>query len=158
MDSQQDLFSPTIAQQFEAWRQTPGGKHLLRHAYRIAAGLLKRTPPGQRLSVKLVWELLRHKYRWICAGLKRRGIAPHRVNGFALNNIFTAYVARHMMNHRADWAGRFEVRELNRVKPKRVTEIKITEVRAAPAKSPKPEARPAEGRFNRRELATSAAT
>ena len=42
-----------------------------------------------------------------------------KVNGFALNNVFTAYVARHLMAHRQDWAGRFEKRKLNVKRTKR---------------------------------------
>lgn len=127
--NQEELFDSTISAAFDAWRQTPGGKHLLKHAYRIAAGLLRRTPPGQRLSVKLVWELLRHRLRWIKAGLRRRGIVVQTVDGFALNNVFTAYVARHLMAHRPEWAGRFEVRELAAKRRKR--KVLVIEERVA---------------------------
>lgn len=116
---QQDLFAPTIAQQFEAWRETRGGKHLLRHAYRITAGLVRRLPRGRQLSVKLVWELMRHRYVWILDGFKRRGVAVEKVDGFALNNNFTAHVARHIMSHRSDWSGLFELREIGKVRKKR---------------------------------------
>lgn len=130
---QLDLLDQTNWQKFEAWKETPGGRHLLRHAYRITAGLLRRMAPKQRLSVKLVWELLRHRYRWICAGLKRRGLKPQQVDGFALNNIFTAYVARHMISRRPDWDGRFELRTTGKVRARKKKVITVVETTYAHA-------------------------
>jgi hypothetical protein len=101
----------TIAERFEAWKATAGGRHVLRHAYRITAWYGERfVRCGQRVSMKLVWELLRDKLDWIRAGLKRRGIVLTPEHGFALNNDFTASVARHILAHKPEWRGLFEIR------------------------------------------------
>lgn len=109
----------TIAQLFAAWKATPGGRHLLKYAYAVTARLLSPLPPGRLLSAKLVFELLRYRLPEIRARLAARGVSVDKVNGYALNNVFTAYIARHMMDRRPDWAGRFELRELNRPRKKR---------------------------------------
>jgi len=33
--------------------------------------------------------------------------------GYTLNNIFTPYIARHILAHKPEWAGMFELRELH---------------------------------------------
>lgn len=128
------LFEDDIADRFERWKATPGGAHLMRHAYRISAGYGARfIRTGRRVSVKLVWELLRDRLDWIRPALAARGIHVRKINGFALNNIFTAHVARHIMqNHvaggRRVWLGLFETRELGAGHGhRRVTIVKIDE-------------------------------
>ena len=111
---QHDAFDPGIDQMFEAWRQTPGGKHVLRHAYRITApyaARYKRT--GRRVSVRLIWETLRDRISWIQAGLANRGIEVKKINGFRLNDHLHSRVARHIVSHRPDWGGLFEFRKIS---------------------------------------------
>ena len=124
---QTDLLKLTPVQQFELWRETPGGKHVLKHAYRLTAGYANRyLRTKQRVSVQLVWELLRDRVKWIRAGLKRRKIKLDKFDGFTLNNSFTAYVARHIIDHRPEWKGLFELREVGVVRQKRKVVV-ITE-------------------------------
>ena len=132
---QLDLALPTEHEQlFRAWKETPGGRHLLRYAYIVTAMLLRRIPADQLLSAKLVFELLRYLLPRLRARLARKGIAVDKVNGYALNNVFTAYLARHIMAHRTDWAGRFEMRETGKprvLKQKTVTVVETTFAREA---------------------------
>ena len=128
--TQDDLFEQTIARRFEAWRQTRGGAHLLRHCYRIASGYVprfKRT--GRGVSQRLVWELLRYRLEWIKPGLQKRGIEVTRENGFLLNDHFTAHAARHIVAHRPEWNGLFQLREIGKVRKKR--KVIIVEERIA---------------------------
>ena len=46
--------------------------------------------------------------------LNRMG-TDFRAQSLKLNNSYTAYIARHMMDRRKDWHGMFEVRELRAV-------------------------------------------
>lgn len=39
---QTDLFEPTIAQQFEAWKHQPGAGHVIAAFYRKAANFFRR--------------------------------------------------------------------------------------------------------------------
>ena len=121
------LFEPAIVQQFEAWKATAGGKQVLRIAYAITARYARRFQArGRRVSMKLVWELLRDNIAFIRARMRAKGIMLEKLDGFALNNNFHALVARHILEHRKEWAGLFELRELGAARKNRtVTVIKI---------------------------------
>lgn len=108
---------PTLADLAWAWMHTPGGRHVMRDLYALAdrySRTWKRT--GVPVSVKLVFEVERQRIKETSARALRicraRGIRWERPDGYTLNNSFTAYVARHMMSRRPEWAGLFEVREL----------------------------------------------
>jgi hypothetical protein len=124
---QADLFDPTITQQFEAWKATPGGAQVLRIAYAIAARYGRRFQQrGRRVSMRLIWEMLRDNIVFIRTRMKSKGIMLDKLDGFALNDHFHAHVARHIMAHRPEWQGMFELRELGAARNKRkVTVIKI---------------------------------
>ncbi|HRV30718.1 MAG TPA: hypothetical protein P5169_03335 [Kiritimatiellia bacterium] len=120
MESQRELFEPTIEQKFEAWKQTRGARHVLRIAYIVAAPYARRfLETGRRVSMKLIWELMRDEMDRIGRNLAKRGIRVRKFEGFALNNIFTAHVARHLVAHRPEWNGMFELREVNVPRTKR---------------------------------------
>lgn len=120
MQAQQDLFEPGIDQKFDAWKETAGARHVLRIAYVIAARYARRyQATGRQVSMKLIWELMRDEVDQIRARFKARGIALDRFEGFALNNIFTSRVARHIVAHRPEWDGMFELREVNVPRTKR---------------------------------------
>jgi hypothetical protein len=111
--TQQDLFDATIAQQFDVWRQTPGGKFILNMAYKQAAGQAARfLHCGQRGSIRLVWETLRYRLKWIRSCARRKGVSLEKWGDYALNDHFHAHVARHIMEHRPEWDGLFERRAL----------------------------------------------
>lgn len=120
MHDQRELFDLTIEQRFEIWKDSHGGRHVLRIAYQIAAPYARRyQETGRQVSMKLIWELMRDRIDQICRRCARRGIRVRAFDGFALNNIFTAHVARHIMGHRAEWQGMFEIREINVPRKKR---------------------------------------
>jgi hypothetical protein len=117
---QRELFDLTTEQKFEVWKDSHGGRHVLRIAYAIAAPYAARyRRTGRKVSMKLIWELMRDRMDAIVARCARRGIRVRAFDGFALNNVFTAHVARHIMGHRTDWAGMFETREMGVVRRKR---------------------------------------
>lgn len=100
--------------EFNAWKATKYGAHLLEKIYRTAAvrfadNFVRR---GRQVSMKLIFELVRYDLPWIKRALSRRGIRATKVDGFALNNNFTAPAARHLMNRRQEWQGMFELRHL----------------------------------------------
>ena len=105
----------TWSQEFDAWKSSKYGAHLLNHLYRVSAGYGERyMRTGRRVSVKLIFELVRDRLPWIRSSLIRRGIKPTKVNGFSLNNCFTAAVARHIMSRRPEFQGMFELREIKK--------------------------------------------
>lgn len=120
MNSQQELFQLTIDQKFDAWKETAGARHVLRIAYVIAARYARRyQTTGRQVSMKLIWELMRDEIEQIRLRFAARGISLDRFEGFALNNIFTSRVARHIVAHRPEWDGMFELRECNVPRAKR---------------------------------------
>jgi hypothetical protein len=120
MISQSDLFAPTIEQKFAAWKEQPGARHVLRIAYIKTNPYAKRfLQSGRQVSMKLIWELMRDEITLIRDRFARRGIKLENHEGFSLNNIFTAHVARHILEHRPDWSGLFELRETNVPRTKR---------------------------------------
>lgn len=119
---QGDLFADhlTIEQRFDAWRQSPGGKHVLKWAYRYAAGFAAtflRT--GQRVSADYIWHILRYRFNRIRRELKRRGIELPKEGGYRLNDHFTQCLARHIVAHRTEWLGMFETRETGKKRSER---------------------------------------
>jgi len=128
---QYDLFADgkAIAQDFDAWKATAGGRHVLKAVYATVAPYGNRfRSTGRRVSIKLVWELCRDRIAYIRWRAKRQGIELKEWKGYSLNNVFTAYVARHVLAHRPEWEGAFELRAVGRDKPKRkAVVIPITE-------------------------------
>jgi len=124
---QTELFEPTIAQRFEAWKGTPGGGQILCRLYRITApyyGRYLRT--GHGVSQRLLWETLRDRIEGIRKELRRRGIKIEPEHGFLLNDHFTAYAVRHMVKEHPEWSALFELRELG-VKRRQRRVVIITE-------------------------------
>lgn len=109
---QPDLFDPLPCQEFEVWKGQPGAGHVLRECYRVTAGYAGESlRSGIPVSVKLVWELVRHRLKRVRGRASRLGVDLDRWGGYRLNNRFTASVARHILAHRPEWAGVFELRE-----------------------------------------------
>lgn len=110
---QSELFKPdlTTGQLFDAWKETPGARRVLQMAYAIAAGYARRFQRnGRRVSMTLVFEILRDNVAAVIS--RRRGLKLEKVDGFVLNNNFRPYMARHIIAHKPEWAGLFEMREL----------------------------------------------
>lgn len=130
---QQDMWSPTAEQRFRAWTQTPGGRAMLHRAYRVTAGFAKRfLRTGQTVSIDYVWHILRYRLAGILGELKRRGVTLPPEAGYRLNNDFTAYLARHIVAHRPEWQGLFELREVGRERAAR--KITVVEFGRAPGR------------------------
>lgn len=119
-ETQPSLFPLALAEQFAAWKETPGGRFILQQAYRLAAGQAEKfVRHGQRGSIRLVWEQLRYRLAWIRACARRKQVSLEKWGGYQLNDHFHAYVARHIVEHRPEWAGMFELREVGKVRKKR---------------------------------------
>ena len=124
---QTELFEPTIAQRFEAWKDTPGGGQIMARLYRITASYYGRWKATRRgVSQRLLWETLRDRIDGIRRELKKRGIKLDCEKGFLLNDHFTAYAVRHMIAEHPEWSVLFELRELNTKRHQRKV-IVITE-------------------------------
>jgi hypothetical protein len=112
---QTDLFEPTKAQAFEAWKQTPGGRQLLNWIYRDAAQYAARfIRTGQRVSMDFLFHRQRDRLRAIQLRLAKSGCTLPKVGGYRLNDHFTAYISRHIVSRRPEWDGMFEQREMNK--------------------------------------------
>lgn len=105
-------FELTPLQKFEKWKVTPGARHVLRKAYAIAAHYAARyRRTHRRVSMKLIWELLRDHIKYVTVRAKPETL--EQFEGYTLNNTFTAYVARHILEHKPEWKGMFELRDLH---------------------------------------------
>jgi hypothetical protein len=123
---QLELNGDTKAQAFEVWKALPGGRQLLNWIYRDAAAFAARWQrTGQRVSMDYLFHRQRDRLRAIHLRLAKSGCAMPKVGGYRLNDHFTAYIARHIVSRRPEWAGMFELREMN--KPKRT--VRTTVVR-----------------------------
>lgn len=129
---QTDLFTPAGIQAFEAWKVSPGGRQLLNAIYRDAAQFAARfLRTGQRVSMDYLYHRQRDRLKAIQMRLARSGCSLPRVGGYRLNDHFTAYIARHIMDRRPEWAGMFETREVGKTKLVKRTTIVKEEVLAA---------------------------
>lgn len=109
---QTELFELTADQRFDVWKDTRGGRQILRDLYAKAAPYARRwRRTGLQVSMKLLWELERDRIREVRTRAQRRGIRIPQDRGYTLNNDFTPLVARHIYAHRPDWDGMFELRE-----------------------------------------------
>jgi len=99
-------------EQFLAWKQLPGAGHVLRLIYREFA---RHVPEARRckttIGVKMVVENVRHKIKTRRIRLANMGGELPKWKGYALNNVLTAPIARHLAEHRPDWADLIEMRE-----------------------------------------------
>lgn len=101
------------AEKFADWKELPGARHVLRKAYAIASHYARRyRRTHRRVSMKLIWELLRDHISYVRVRAKSEVL--EQFDGYTLNNIFTPYVARHIIAHKPEWAGMFELRELHK--------------------------------------------
>ena len=120
MTLQDDLFEQTIAQRFAAWKATPGGGQILRRMYEITAGYYAEFQRyGTRVSQRLIWERIRHRLNLIEARLRKAGRRLEKERGYCLNDHFTAYAVRHMVEHRPEWSAMFELREIGKPRNQR---------------------------------------
>lgn len=99
---------------FVAWKELPGGRQLLKWIYRDAAQFADRhRRTGQRVSMDFLFHRQRDRIAAVKARLARSHCALPKVGGYRLNDHFTAYIARHIVSRRPEWAGLFELRTLS---------------------------------------------
>lgn len=128
---QQELFEKSIAERFEVWKATSGGRQLLNWIYRDAAWFAARfLRTGQRVSMDYLFHRQRDRLRAIQLRLSRRGTSLPKEGGYRLNDHFTAHISRHIVSRRPEWNGMFEQRELN-IKRTRRRVVVIDELVAA---------------------------
>lgn len=109
-----------LQQEFDAWIQTAGGRHIAKEAYRLAAGYAERyRRAGKMVSMRLIWYLLRDRIDMVRLRASRIGIDLRPWRGYALNDHHTPYMARHILAHKPDWKGMFELREIAVERPAR---------------------------------------
>ena len=102
------MFIPAHEQAFNAWKDTPGGGMVLRACYRKAARYARRYKKyGKRVSIRLIWELVRDHLDQVKAEAKAAGRPLKKTNGYAMNDHFHAYARRHIEERRPDWKGMF---------------------------------------------------
>lgn len=103
----------SLSDRAERWMHSPGGRHVMRDLYALAAKYAldwRRT--GIPISMKLLYEVERHRIKCVTARALRRGFKIKDEYGYTLNNSYTAYIARHIMDRREDWKWLFETRRL----------------------------------------------
>ena len=129
MSTQYDLFAAIPQQQFEAWRQLPGAKHVLKDAFRITASYVPQwKKSGISVSFALIAELIRHRVKHVHSRAVAREIKAASMDGFSMNNSLSASVARFIMERRPEWVGIFQTRELGSTnKPRRCVVVAIKE-------------------------------
>ena len=125
---QPELLPSEIEARFLAWKETPGGRQLLRFAYQETAQFAARFQrTGQRVSMDYIMHRLRDRIARIQTRLHRRGITLPREGGYRINDHFTAHIARHIMERRRDWDGLFEKRKLGAKRMVAKRKITVTE-------------------------------
>lgn len=105
--------SNSIEDRAERWIHSPGGRHVMRDLYALAAKYERDwRRHGIPVSIKLLYEIERHRIKCVTARALRAGYKIADEYGYTLNNNYTAYIARHIMNRKENWRGMFETREL----------------------------------------------
>jgi len=105
-------FAETNSQVFDHWHDSRGGRFLLREIFRISASYGNRyNRTGQRVSVKLIWEMVRDRLKVLKYRASMKGITIQKIDGYRMNNNLHPYVARLIVDRRPQWDGMFEMRE-----------------------------------------------
>jgi len=109
-----ELFRPTHAQAFEQWAHTPEGGQALDKCIRLAIALKRR---GVKVGMKAIWE----RVRWHFDTVRAQG------EQYAMNNVYTAYAARFIMERVPELAEYFDTREIGRRQVRRAVVVPIRE-------------------------------
>jgi hypothetical protein len=95
------------------WMHTRGGRMIMRDLYALAASFVSDWQnSGIPISMSYLFEIERHRIKLVRARAQKMHADITRDYGYTLNNSYRAYVARHILNARPDWAGLFELREV----------------------------------------------
>ena len=123
-------FAETHSQEFDHWHDSKGGRFLLRELFRISASYGNRyIKTGQRVSVKMIWEMVRDRMKILKHRAKTKGIIIKKLDGYTMNNNLHSHVARFIVERRPEWKGMFEMRELNKKPSKTIVVLGGTVVR-----------------------------
>ena len=106
-----ELFEKSWAEQFEDWVHTPGGRHIADRIIRAAWRYWRR---GRRMGMKALWEQERWRFKELKRYAAGRGIRLRKVDGYAFNNNFTAYMSSFVEMKEPRLKGFFEKRERGR--------------------------------------------
>lgn len=99
--------------QYCIWKRQKGARHVLKHFYAITSSYVAEwQKTGLPVSNALIFELIRHKIKHRLNRAERLDIKLSKWEGYTLNNNFRAYIARDVMEHKPEWKGIFEIREL----------------------------------------------
>jgi len=101
--TQLDLFGETHQQQFDSWVHTTQGGHAMNRFIRLAIGVQSR---GKKVGAKAIVERLRWSYE----------VSKAYGEEYAINNNYTAYMARFAMERSPGLRGFFNVRAAGKVR------------------------------------------
>lgn len=102
----------------DEWIHSPGGRHVMKRIYVLCARLIPVCARrGQRLSMDFVIGTVRFDMQSIRAWLRQRGVTLPKSGGYALNDHHTAYISRHVTEHRPEWSEHIEQRRVGVKKP-----------------------------------------
>lgn len=82
-------------------------EQLFRRAHPYA---LRYLAGGAKVSIKLIWELVRQDLKEHRVRKINQGCPVEKVDGYALNNNFHSHAARFLVDRRPQWMGMFEER------------------------------------------------
>lgn len=100
---------------FWQWKEKRGANHVLKRCYAITAKYAARRSWRRYkmpISAKLIWELVRQELKEGRIKAKGMRIDLTKWRGWTLPNDMTPYIARHIMDHKPEWEGIFELRKI----------------------------------------------
>ena len=105
--------SVPIAARALNWMHTKGGRMIMRDIYAIAAGFVSDfEKSGIPVSVDYIFHIERHRIKMVRSRAQKMGVKIEHHYGYALNNTYTPYVARRILQNKPEWTGLFELREV----------------------------------------------
>lgn len=98
------------AQQFAEWVAKVGGNWVMERVHARAAKFYSEyQASGQRCSIRLIWELVRH---YDLKPIRERHPELTKHEGYAMNDHFHAHAERHVVARHPEMQGMFEEREV----------------------------------------------
>jgi len=85
----------------------------MRDLYAIAAGFVRDwKASGIPVSIDYIFHIERHRIKLVRSRAQRMGVRILKHYGYSLNNTYTPYVARRILQNKTEWQGLFELREV----------------------------------------------
>ena len=99
-----------LDQEYAAWSEMPGARHIKKHCYRITAAYVTEWRKSRiPVSFSMIWELVRHLVKHRLSRMERLAVDASKWDGYSLPNNFRGRLTREIMEKRPDWAGIFEI-------------------------------------------------